>query len=165
MVYEWPLYSSTWKILITQYCGQCLGTSIFLWKKRFPWRFVSKESIYRKFFNISSQKSDFFEVNFQKPWCYCSKLREYLRMIRLINCKDRSLEFNMSSGSTYWIPEITIREPMRLGLRIHTTVGHRWRNKPRLAYFVDVCPCINVSCIVFWNIANRKLESNFPKSD
>ena len=41
-------------------------------------------------------------------------------------------------------------------------VGHWWRKKPRLAYFVDVCPCINVPCIVFWNIANRKLESNFP---
>ena len=44
-------------------------------------------------------------------------------------------------------------------------VGHGWRKKPRLAYFVDVCPCINVPCIVFWNIVNRKWKSNFPKSD
>ena len=47
---------------------------------------------------------------------------------------------------------------------VSVKVAHWWRKKPRLAYFVDVCPCINVPCIVFWNIANRKLDSNFPKS-
>ena len=44
-------------------------------------------------------------------------------------------------------------------------VGHEWRNKPRLAYFINVYPCIFTSQIVFWNIVNRKCKTNFPKSD
>ena len=40
---------------------------------------------------------------------------------------------------------------------------HGWRKKAKLGYFVDVCPCINVLCIVFQNIANRKIKTQFPQ--
>ena len=39
---------------------------------------------------------------------------------------------------------------------LNIKVGHGWRKKHRLAYFVDVYPWIIKSQIVFWNIVNRK---------
>ena len=109
-----------------------------------------KNDLLKKLLNFSV----IFNHILDKTFPFCQKRGNFLFCSHRTGCGHRTVPLSLRS---YIVEgDSSIGAPCM--------VGHEWRNKPRLAYFIDVYPCHPFSSqIVFLKYCKQKMQDQFPQ--